>query len=441
MVIGSLWPTNTWDWPTYLALGCVAVAYTALRYGQACCVRLPGVTPEQKRVLIAIAGVVGLAGLTLLLYQPFSDWYGQGYTKFGYWKNYRTPFWSYMTHWGTFLFIICSWMAWETIDWMATTPVSALNRLRRFRGLIQGGALALLAVVIVLLFMKVAIAWLVVPLIAWAGMLLLRPNLPDARRAVLFMTGTALFLTLFVEVIVLEGDLERMNTIFKFYLQAWTLLAISAGASLIWLLPVVANAWRPGWRKAWQPALVTLLMGAALFPLMAGLDKIKDRMAANAPRTLDGMAYMAFSTFTEGDTQMDLSQDYRAIQWMQRNISGSPVIVEANTPEYRWGTRYTIYTGLPGVVGWNWHQRQQRAVSPDTWVFDRVDAVGMFYNSGVRAQVEDFLRRFQVKYIIVGPLERALYSQDGLQKFTDWNGSLWREVYRDGQTVIYQVAQ
>jgi uncharacterized membrane protein len=35
---------------------------------------------------------------------------------------------------------------------------------------------------------------------------------------------------------------------------------------------------------------------------------------------------------------------------MQDNIQGSPVIVEANCPEYRWCTRYTIYTGLPGVV-------------------------------------------------------------------------------------------
>ena len=59
---------------------------------------------------------------------------------------------------------------------------------------------------------------------------------------------------------------------------------------------------------------------------------------------------------------------------------GSPVIVEANCPEYRWCTRFTIYTGLPGVVGWNWHQRQQR-VFTSTWVEARVADVGNFYNT------------------------------------------------------------
>ncbi len=50
-----------------------------------------------------------------------------------------------------------------------------------------------------------------------------------------------------------------------------------------------------------------------------------------------------------------------------------------------------------------------------------------------------------MRYIIVGQLERGKYAPvdpslpNGLQKFEDMNGVLWQEVYRDGETVIYQV--
>ena len=122
------------------------------------------------------------------------------------------------------------------------------------------------------------------------------------------------------------------------------------------------------------------MLGAALYPLTAtqGEDQRPhgSRRAAHPGR--DGLIWTT-PAYGDGQTdettvEMDLSQDYRAIRWMQANVPGSPVIVEANTPEYRhWGTRFTIYTGLPGVVGWNWHERQQRTVTPDTWVFDRID--------------------------------------------------------------------
>jgi uncharacterized membrane protein len=375
------------------------------------------------------------------LYQPYSQWYGQGYNQISIWKGDHTPIWSYLTHWGVFLFVIVSWMFAETVDWMARTPVSALNHLRPYRVVMQLGAALLVISVGALLVLGVGIGWLVLPLAVWAGILLLRPGMPDAKRAVLFFTGTALVLTLFVEVAVLQGDIGRMNTVFKFYLQAWTLFAVSAAASLVWLLPTLSSAWKTGWRLAWQVTLVLLVGGAFLFPLLAGADKINDRMASSAPHTLDGMAYMAYSTYNEGEVQMDLSEDYRAIQWMQRNVKGSPVIVEANVPEYRWGNRYTIYTGLPGIVGWNWHQRQQRAVNPSEWVTQRVDAVGDFYNTSSRAEVETFLGRYDVHYIVVGQLEQAVYTVKGLSKFAEWNGALWDEVYRDGRTVIYQVKQ
>ena len=137
--------------------------------------------------------------------------------------------------------------------------------------------------------------------------------------------------------------------------------------------------------------------------------------------------------------EMDLSQDYNAIRWLQDHVIGSPVIVEAHLTEYRWGTRFTIYTGLPGVVGWNWHQRQQRTLLPDNWVWDRVNAIAEFYETTDPNVASDFLEHYDVSYIIVGQLERAKYSLEGIGKFEAYQGSLWNEVFRDRDTIIYEV--
>jgi len=284
------------------------------------------------------------------------------------------------------------------------------------------------------------IAWLVLPLAAWAGLLLLRPGMSDSKRIVLFLVGTGLMLTLAVEIIVVSGDIGRMNTVFKFYLHVWTLFAVSAGAALGWLFGALPR-WASRWRPLWQIALGFLVASAALYPLMGSAAKIKDRMEESAPHTLDGMTYMQSSIYHDEGTAMDLSQDHNAIRWLQDNISGSPVIVEANQVEYHWGTRYTIYTGLPGVVGWNWHQRQQRTATPHDWVFERVDAVHEFYQTEGLQTTQDFLRRYDVSYIIVGQLERAKYAGSGLDKFPAQEGVLWDEVFRDGDTVIYEVSR
>jgi uncharacterized membrane protein len=128
---------------------------------------------------------------------------------------------------------------------------------------------------------------------------------------------------------------------------------------------------------------------------------------------------------------------------MQDNVQGSPVIVEANCTEYRWCTRFTIYTGLPGVVGWNWHQRQQRGfASMDVQL--RVDAIGMFYTTQDVEWARTFLSKYQVKYIVVGQLERNIYpslgpGEDGLAKFEKYEGKYWKAVYHNANTTIYEV--
>jgi uncharacterized membrane protein len=375
------------------------------------------------------------------MYQPYRQWYGQGYSKLGLWEGTHTPLSAYLTHWGLFLFLIVSWMAWETREWMATTPAVALIKLRPYEGVHwhSGGIIIYRCVHITLPGRGDCLVGVATGCLGRG--IIIAPR-HQRCQAYCFIPHRYIFAHhLVVEVVVVKGDIGRMNTVFKFYLQAWVMFAVCAAAALGWLWKE-QNKWLPGWRIPWQIILGVLVASAALYPLMAGMAKIQDRMTDLAPHTLDGMLYMGYATYDERWGTMDLSQDYRAIRWMQENVQGSPVIVEANLRDlYRWGSRFSIYTGLPGVVGWEWHQQQQRALLPSAWVSERISEIEQFYTTTDVQQAVNFLRKYDVKYIILGQQERGLYTGAGLDKFETANGALWKDVYRDGQTVVYEVIE
>jgi YYY domain-containing protein len=439
LVIGALYPTNLSDIYTYLPVGITAVVYGIWRADDAPKINwLPSdLSPTVKRVILTVLSVAVLTALSFWLYSPYRSAYSQAYSKLDPWTASQTPFSSYLTHWGLFLFLIFSWLVWETRQWMAATPVSSLGKLKPFQILIELGLALFIVLLLYMAYRKVPVGWIALPLGAWAGVLMLRPKLPDAKRLVLFWIGTSLLITVVVELFTVRGDIGRMNTIFKFYLQAWTLLSVSGGVAFAWILADV-HTWLPRWRNSWQTILTVLFAGAALFTVTATVDKVSDRINKDAPHALDGMTYMAHAEYWD-TTVMDLSQDYRAIRWMQDNVKGSPVIVEANCPEYRWCSRFTIYTGLPGVVGWNWHQRQQRALTPPNLVTDRVADIGEFYTTTSIALAKEFIAEYDVRYIVVGQLEGIYYPGDGLLKFEQYNGTLWKMVYQDTLTTIYEV--
>ncbi|MCW5876619.1 MAG: glycosyltransferase family 39 protein [Anaerolineales bacterium] len=433
LVLGSLRPINTWDLPTYLLIGVLALGYALWRYGRPG--KLAGKLPPW---LLAGGGAAALVALSVLAYQPFMAWYRQGYASVELWSGSHTPSAAYFNHWGIFLFLIVAWLVWETRQWLASTPVSALRKLEPYLGLVIAAAALLLFALAVLTIMEVHIAWLALPLLAWAGLLFFRPGLAEVKRLVVFLVGTGLFLTLLVEVIRLQGDVSRMNTVFKFYLQAWVLLGGSAALALAWTLEDIAE-WAAGWRTFWQTAAAILLACGALFLLQGATAKMADRMTQDAPRGLDGMAYMQHAFYFDRDQRLDLSQDHAAIRWLQENVAGSPVIIEAHTSEYRWGGRISVYTGLPAVLGWNWHQRQQREFVPGNDIWGRVAEIENFYTTTDPAQARAILDKYGVSYIILGQLERAFYPGEGLAKFAEAEGRLWRAVFRLNDTVIYEV--
>ncbi|GAB4503051.1 MAG: hypothetical protein Fur0043_00430 [Anaerolineales bacterium] len=438
LVIGALYPANLSDIYTYLPVGITALAYALWRAeDKAIPAFWPGMSPPTRRWLWIALSIALLTVLAFGFYFPYRAAYSQAYSKLDPWTASQTPLTSYLTHWSLFLFIIVAWLIWETREWMAATPVSALGKLKPFQLLLELGLALFLVAMLFLAYRRVWAGWIALPLAAWAGLLLLRPQLSDTRRLALFWIGTALVITLVVELVTVRGDIGRMNTIFKFYLQAWALLSVSAGAAFVWTLSAIPQ-WLPRWRNLWQGGVILLVSGALLYTITATTDKISDRINPDVPHVLDSMEYMAHSEYWDSQT-MDLSQDYRAIRWMQDNVQGSPVIVEANCPEYRWCSRFTIYTGLPGVVGWNWHQRQQRALIPPNLITDRIDAIAIFYTTTDLGFVREFLARYKVRYIIVGQLEAIYYPGEGLLKFPQYDGKLWKSVYHDAQTTIYQV--
>jgi uncharacterized membrane protein len=172
---------------------------------------------------------------------------------------------------------------------------------------------------------------------------------------------------------------------------------------------------------------------------------MSDRWSKPQPPGLNGDDYMLVAEY--GVPPYQLKWDYEAIQWLQDNVKGTPVIAEAgsgllNVPLYQWGSRISINTGLPTIIGWDWHQRQQRSIMPG-WVIDRrLQDVSSLYQTADTSVAQEVLERYNVKYIVIGDLERATYAPEGLAKFDQMvaDGTL-RVAYQNEGTTIYEVVR
>jgi hypothetical protein len=242
------------------------------------------------------------------------------------------------------------------------------------------------------------------------------PDLPASDTFALILIGVGLLLPLAVEFVYLR-DLfgTRMNTVFKFYFQAWVLLALAAAYG-VW---VVSNHWRGVGGLLWRLALVGLILAGLVYPILAIPNKTGD---FSAQPTLDGMAWL----------EQFHPDDYAAIRWLQANAPDSAVILEASGGSYSYYGRVSALTGLPTVLGWDFHEYQWRG-SYDEPAARKPD-IDMLYNSVDPAQTLTLLDKYDITYVYVGSLEREQYSPDGLAKF----GRLMDVVYQHDEVTIYQ---
>jgi len=233
-------------------------------------------------------------------------------------------------------------------------------------------------------------------------------------QAALFAVG--LGATLIPEFVALQGDIGRMNTVFKFYLQAWVLLAITAAVALGWLAGRVRReAVLRTLRPAWIAVATLLLLAAVSYPLFATEGKVGLRFA-DLPLGLDGMQYMDHAQYSDQNQDLNLPGDAKAIRWLQDTIVGTPVVLEGRAPIYKWGSRVSIYTGLPTILGWDWHETQQRD-GYKQMIQERSADVERAYGSPDPNEALGILHKYGVTWVYVGGLERAYYPAVGLDKF------------------------
>jgi uncharacterized membrane protein len=161
------------------------------------------------------------------------------------------------------------------------------------------------------------------------------------------------------------------------------------------------------------------------------------------PFTLDGAAYQQAAVYSDPGPSgraaaYPLDADAEALEYMRRHIDGSPVVLEAVTDQYRWTPRVANYTGLPVVMGWEWHQTQQRQ-SYASEVRRRMSDVNTMYATSDVDRAMGLLKHYQVEYIYVGPVERLYYPAAGLQKFQALLENKLGVFYESPQVTIYRV--
>jgi uncharacterized membrane protein len=202
---------------------------------------------------------------------------------------------------------------------------------------------------------------------------------------------TALLLTFSVEFVYLRDTFgTRMNTVFKFYFQAWVLLALVASFSVVYLARFAGRTLRWG-----GLTLVTLLVVAGLFyPVFATYTRAE---RFQMQPTLDGTAYLARQN----------PADTAAVDWLRQNVSGAPTILEAHGGSYTYAGRISAQTGLPTLLGWEGHELQWRG---DTVEQDqRKPIIERIYGSVTGAELQGLLNQWQIDYVLVGDLERQTY--------------------------------
>lgn len=509
--LGTLFMTNAWDLPMYAAIICVAILmgsqgiarvfprllvsaatilavgvvawliilpftihYVAL-FGEIGMVRdrTPLLAIESHlggQILLVTLGMQALVAarsklprravttyasvaLGLLAISLFAQWIG----------NDGSETWSRTGEFGVVtvvagMWVIAAWLSLRTHADFKVHPV-ALKTL-----LVQ-----VMAITVALLVLDRAVLALYLGIGLSAAALWFSLRQPGERFVAALVAGGAL-LGASLELVYLVDDLSgsdwyRMNTIFKFYNEIWNLLGIATAVLVgraVWALFVTQTRGPGGVARAangsmgpsmWTWASAILVVPVAIASLAYAAVATPIRLDQSwGPR--NGFTLNAYEWME--DASMPLQQggvltyedDMAAINWFNENVPGTPVIAEAAFGPYRChGSRFSIATGLPAVIGWQRHEQQQRYLDD---LGSREASLRELYTTPSIEAKREIIERYDIEYIVVGQTERhyptvegndcvASGSPEGISALESMVGNGLEVAFTHGTTTVYHV--
>ena len=212
-----------------------------------------------------------------------------------------------------------------------------------------------------------------------------------------------------------DGFGSRMNTIFKFYYQAWTLWSLVSAFGFVIILTEARGVWGVLARGA---LLLVMAMGL-VYPVLSLPNRAN--YFKTDPQTLDAGEYLAHYS----------PEDAAVVEFLRGQPFG--VIAEAVGGSYSEYGRMATHTGLQNVQGWGWHEWQWRG--SDKAFAGRENDIRRLYESASWNETAEILKRYNVRYLVVGNLERNTYHVNEF-KFENIT-----EIFRMGNTVVYLVPE
>ncbi|HUV52593.1 MAG TPA: DUF2298 domain-containing protein [Dehalococcoidia bacterium] len=277
-------------------------------------------------------------------------------------------------------------------------------------------------------FLHMNIIWVLAPLIVIPFYYIIKSRRKEETQfmLLLFLTGVLVVFgcELFFVNDPLGGDFERYNTILKVYVPIWVVLGVPASYAvyLVW------SRLRTGVKWVWGGILVVFVLAALVHPIAATTGWAGGRYShvEGGRLTLDGLEYLKYTN----------NGDYEAVRWLNENVKGSHVILEAPGVALEYSSPASSFTGLPTSLGWAGWEVMWRG----SWeiITERTRAIDTIYGMPNSDEALVMLEKYNVEYIYVGELEREHYGTESLMKFAN-QPERYKLVYENAEVSIYQV--